>query len=135
MQCHLSFGEGHGNPLQYSCLENPMDKGPGRLQSMGSWGVGHDWATSLLLFTFMHWWRKWKPTPVFLLGESQRWRILVGCHLWSCTKLDTNELLSRSSSSSSIWFWINDSRIPNLKMRELRLLKFNYLAKRKTSCK
>ena len=29
-----SFGEGHGNPLQYSCLEIPMDKGSGRLQSM-----------------------------------------------------------------------------------------------------
>ena len=26
-----SFGEGNGNPLQYSCLENPMDKEPGRL--------------------------------------------------------------------------------------------------------
>ena len=39
-------GEGNGNPLQYSCLENPMDspteKEPGRLQSMGSQRVGHD---------------------------------------------------------------------------------------------
>ena len=35
-------GEGNGTPLQYSCLENPMDGGPGRLQSMGSLGVGHD---------------------------------------------------------------------------------------------
>ena len=42
-------GEGNGNPLQYSCLENPMDGGPGRLQSMGSLGVRHDWATSLSL--------------------------------------------------------------------------------------
>ena len=33
--------------------------------------VGHDWATSLSLFTFMHWRRKWQPTPVFLPGESQ----------------------------------------------------------------
>ena len=24
----LSAEEGHGNPLQYSCLENPMDRGP-----------------------------------------------------------------------------------------------------------
>ena len=39
---------------------------PGRLQSMGSLGVGHDWATSLSLFTFMHRRRKWQPTPVFL---------------------------------------------------------------------
>ena len=31
-----SPGEGNGNPLQYSCLENPMTEEPGRLQSMGS---------------------------------------------------------------------------------------------------
>ena len=33
-------------------------------------GVGHDWATSLSLFTFMHWRRKWQPTPMFLPGFS-----------------------------------------------------------------
>ena len=43
------------------------------LQSMGLLRVGHDWATSLSLFTFMHWRRKWQPTPVFLPGESQGW--------------------------------------------------------------
>ena len=58
---------------------------PGRLQSMGSQRVGHDWATSLLLFTLMHWRRKWQPTPVFLPGESQGWGSLVGCHLWDRT--------------------------------------------------
>ena len=56
---------------------------PGRLQFMGSLRVGHDWVTSLSLFTFMHW-RKWQPTPVFLPGESQGWGSLVGCCLWSC---------------------------------------------------
>ena len=50
----------------------------GGLQSMGSLRVGHDWATSLSLFTFMHWRRKWQPTPVFLPGESQGQRSLVG---------------------------------------------------------
>ena len=35
-------GGGHGNSLQYSCLENPMEEEPGRLQSMGSHGVGRD---------------------------------------------------------------------------------------------
>ena len=49
----------------------PSMEEPGRLQSMGSLRVGHDWATSLSLFTFMHWRRKWQPTPVFLPGESQ----------------------------------------------------------------
>ena len=37
-----SPGEGNGNPLQYSCLENPMDEEHGGLQSMGSQRVGHD---------------------------------------------------------------------------------------------
>ena len=48
----------------------PWTKGPGRLQSMGSLRVGHDWETSLSLFTFTHWRRKWQPTPVFLLECS-----------------------------------------------------------------
>ena len=60
----------------------PWMEEPGRLQSMGSLRVGHDWATSLSLFTFMRWRRKWHPNPVFLPGESQGWGSLVGCHLW-----------------------------------------------------
>ena len=66
----------------------PWMKEPGRLQSMGSLRVGHDWATSLSLFTFMHWRRKWQPTPVFLPGESQGQWGLVGCHLWGHTESD-----------------------------------------------
>ena len=58
-----SPGEGNGNPLQYSCLENSMDE-PGRLQSMGSQGIGHDWATSLSFFLSFFLvcssFRKWK---------------------------------------------------------------------------
>ena len=69
----------------------PWTEEPGRLQSMGSQRVGHDWATSLSLFTFMHWRRKWQPTSVFLPGESQGQRSLVGCHLWGRTELDTIE--------------------------------------------
>ena len=65
---------------------------PGRVQSMGSLRVGHDWTTSLSLFTFMHWRRKWQPTPVFLPGESQRRGSLVGCHLWDHTESDTTEV-------------------------------------------
>ena len=59
----------------------PWMKEPGRLQSMGSQRVRHEWATSLSLFTFMHWRRKWQPTPAFLPGESLGRRSLVGCHL------------------------------------------------------
>ena len=136
----IQAGEGNGTPLQYSCLENPMDGGawwaavhgvtkswarlsdftftfhvhawekemathssilawripgteePGGLQSMGSQRVGHNWATSLSLFTFMHWRRKWQPTPVFLPGESQGRGSLVGCRLWGRTESDTTEV-------------------------------------------
>ena len=59
----------------------PWMEEPGRLQSMGWLRVGHDWATSLSLFTFMHWRRKWQPTPVFLPGESQGQWSLMGCRL------------------------------------------------------
>ena len=59
-------------------LRDPIDgsptgssEEPGRLQSVESHRVGHDWATSLSLFTFMHRRRKWQPIPVFLPGESQ----------------------------------------------------------------
>ena len=68
------IGEGNGKPLQYSCLENPMNE--------GAWGAAvHGVAksqTQLSGFTFTHWRRKWQPTPVFLPGESQGWGSLVG---------------------------------------------------------
>ena len=69
----------------------PWMEEPGRLQSMGSLRVGRDSVTSLSLFTFMQWRRKWQPTPVFLLGESQGRQILVGCCLQGHTELDTSE--------------------------------------------
>ena len=68
----------------------PWMEEPGRLQSMLR--VRHDWVTSLSLFTFIHWRRKWQPTPVFLPGESQGWGSLVGCRLWGCTESDTTEV-------------------------------------------
>ena len=49
----------------------PWTEEPCGPQSVGSLRVGHDWATSLWLFTFMHWRRKWQPTPAFLPRESQ----------------------------------------------------------------
>ena len=76
----------------------PWTEEPGRLQSMGSLRVGHNWATSLSLFTFLHWRRKWQPTAVFLPGESQGRGSLVGCRLWGLTE---SERLKRLSSSSS----------------------------------
>ena len=80
-------GEGNGNSLQYSCLENPMDGGAWQAAVHG---VAKSW-TRLSNFTFMHWRRKWQPTPVFLPGESQGWGSLVGCHLRGRTESDTTE--------------------------------------------
>ena len=70
----------------------PWMEEPGRLQSMGSVKVRHDWLTSLSLFTFMNWRRKWQPTPVFFPGESQGQGSLVGWCLWGRTESDTTEV-------------------------------------------
>ena len=75
----------------------PWAEEPGRLQSMGSLRVGLDWATSLSLFTFMHWRRKWQPTPLFLPGESQGRGSLMGCLLWGRTESDTTSDLAAAA--------------------------------------
>jgi len=80
-------GEGNGTPLQYSCLENPTDGG-------AWWAAVHGVAksrTRLSNFTFMRWRRKWQPAPVFLPGDSQGRRSLVGCRVWGRTESDTTE--------------------------------------------
>ena len=81
----------------------PWTEEPGRLQSMGLQRVGHDWATSLSLFTCMHWRRKWQPTPVFLPGESQGLWSLVGC-IYGVTQSWIQ--LKQFSSSSILYFSI-----------------------------
>ena len=91
-----SNGDGDGTPLQYSCLANPMDG--------GAWwaavhGVAKSWTRlSDFTFTFMHWRRKWQPTPVFLPGESQGrgawWADVYGV-------AQSRTQLKRLSSSSS----------------------------------
>ena len=92
------IGEGNGTPLQYSCLENPMGGG-------ASWAAVHrvaktrTWrATWLSIVPFMHWRRKWQPTPVFLPGESQDggawWAAVYGVS-------QSRARLGRLSSSSS----------------------------------
>ena len=91
------------HPSSTLAWEIPWMEEPGRLQSMGSLRVRHDWATSLSLFTFMHWRRKWQPTPVFLPGESQGQRSPVGCRLWGHTESDTTTRLSSSSSWDLLW--------------------------------
>ena len=67
----------------------PWMEEPGGLQSMGSLRVGHFRATSLSLFTFKHWRKKWQPTPVFLPGESKGWRYTVFPS--DCTNLHSHQ--------------------------------------------
>ena len=82
-------GEGNGNPLQHSRLENAMDGG-------ARWAAVHGVTKSQtrlsdFTFTFMHWRKEWQLTPVFLPGESQGRQSLVGCRLWGGTESDTTE--------------------------------------------
>ena len=80
----------------------PWMEEPGRLQSMGSLRVRHDWVTSLSLFTFIHWRRKWQPTPVFLPGESQG-RGSLWAAVYGVTQSRTwLKQLSSSSSSRTV---------------------------------
>ena len=96
----------------------PWMEEPGRLQSMGSLRVGHNWATSLSLFTFLHWRRKWQPTPVFLPGESQGrgawWAAVYGvAQSWTWLKW-----LSSSSSTMGrhAYSLIQRLRFPTLRV-------------------
>ena len=63
-----SPGGGHGNPLQYSCLENSQTEEPGGLQSIGLQRVGHDCKGCKelkRLSTYAHMWKKRKVTMAF----------------------------------------------------------------------
>ena len=88
---YMNYGEGNGNPLQYSSLENPVDR-------RAWWAAVHrviqSWIRlkGLSMYACMHWRRKWQPTPVFLPGEPRRWRSLMGCRLWGRTESDTTEV-------------------------------------------
>ena len=107
------YGEGSGTPLQYSCLETPTMEEPGRLQSTRSVRVGHNWATSLSLFAFMHWRRKWQPTPVFLLGESQGQRSLVGgCLQGHTVRHGWSDLAA--AAAAKCFMWMSEWLLPRL---------------------
>ena len=95
----IQYGEGDGTHSSTLAWKTSRTEESGGLQSMGSLRVGHDWATSLSLFTFMHWRRKWQPTPVFLLENPRD-----GGAWWAAVYGVTQSLtrLKRLSSSSSI---------------------------------
>ena len=88
----ICSGEGNGIPLQYSCLENPMDG--------GAWkpavhGVAEGWTRlSDFSFTFhFHALQKEMATHSSVLAwRIQGWGSLVGCRLWGRTELNTTEV-------------------------------------------
>ena len=113
----------------------PWTEEPGRLQSVGSLRVRHDWVTSLSLFTFMHWRRKWQPTPVFLPGESQgrgAWWAAVYGVAQSQTRLkwlsrevkgknslqSNNHFLSFLCSRQQRWEWGEKGKLTPLRRKE-----------------
>ena len=86
-----TFGEGNGTPLQYSCLENPRDRG-------AWWAAVHvatKSRTQVSDFTFAFHFhaleKEMATTPMFLPGESQGRGSLVGCRLWGRTESDMTE--------------------------------------------
>ena len=113
-------GGGHGNPLQYSCLENPMNRGAWwatvhgvaeswtRLKQLSSSSKGASQVVLMvknppanagyLRCAFNPWvrkipWRRtWQPTRVFLPGESHEQRSLVGYSPWGRKESDTTEV-------------------------------------------
>ena len=84
----------------------PWMEEPGRLQSMGSLRVRHDWETSLSLFTFMHWRRKWQPLQCSCLENPRDggawWAAIYGV-AQSRTWL---KRLSSSSSSTYVYVYV-----------------------------
>ena len=86
---YISYsGESNGNPLQYSCMESPMNGG-------AWWAAVHGVAKSQTRLHFhfsLSCIGEGNGNPlVFLLGESQGWGSLVGCHLWGHTETDMTE--------------------------------------------
>ena len=87
-----AIGEGNGTPLQYSCLENPMDGGAWKAAVHGVAEGRTPLSDFSFIFSFMHWRSKWQPTPVLLPGESQGRGSLVGSHVWGCTESDMTKV-------------------------------------------
>ena len=103
----------HSSTLAWKIL---WMKEPGSLQSMGLLRVRYDWATSLSLFTFMHWRRKWQPTPVFLPGESQRWGAWWAA-VYGVAQSQTRLKWLNNFGFISLW---SENAIRNLFFQELR---------------
>ena len=102
--------EENGNPLQYSCLENPMERGDwwARVYRVTKSQTGLKWLSKCSSprrqrggpwVRKIPWGRKWQPTPVFLPGRFHEQRILVGYSPWGSKESDMTEQLSMQKYS------------------------------------
>ena len=94
----IYLGRRQRQPTRVLAQRIPWTEEPGGLLSMGSHRVRHDEAPQ---HAYMHWRKKWQPTPVFLPGESQGQRSLVGCCLWGRTESDTTETTQQQQQDIS----------------------------------
>ena len=103
----------------------------------GAWWAPewHDWVTSLSLFTFMQWRRKWQPTPVFLPGESPGRGSLVGCRLWGCTVghnwSDLAAYMTVGKTIIALTGWTFVSKVMSLLFNTLSMLVIAFLPRSK----
>ena len=95
--------EGNGYPLQYSCLENPMDRGAWWTAVHGSQRVEHDWVNKMLLklispysFSFF-----WFILKIFILFPFL-WCTALGCSPWCLVQ-------SKHLGMSAILYWASSS--------------------------
>ena len=108
---------GHGNSLQYSCLENPLDRGARqatvhRVAKSQTWPKQLSMHTSsqaqFLTNTRYEWRREWQSTPVFLPGESHGQRSLMGYSPSGRKESDTTERLHHHHHK--VWEWWEKSK-------------------------
>ena len=111
----------------------PWMEEPGRLQSMGSLESDTTEQLHFHFFIFMHWRRKWRPTPVFLPGQSQGRESLVGCHLWGHTESDTTEATQQQQQQQGpldiafqdVWLQVSDHTIVIILVMKISFVQFS----------
>ena len=99
-----SPGGGHGNPLQYSCLENPMDRGAWQIQSMGSQRDGHNWSDLAHINTNILY--KW---DIFIAIKSISFSVETQVWLFDSSFLKKFPLLEENSQQRKPPYYFNQA--------------------------
>ena len=98
----MVIGEANGTPLQYSCMENPVDGGVWQAAVHGVAKSGTQLSDFTFTFHFHAWEKAVAPhSSIFLPGESQEWGSLAGCRLWGRTESNTTEVTVAAAAALS----------------------------------